>query len=70
MKKLPLKKKRGIAVGDSVVITHKYQDLQGTIGAGIRLTTGFVTVETDDGRIIVHGHQNVQRYADVDIYEY
>lgn len=53
------KKKKGVSVGDSVVITNKYQGLQGTIGDVVRINNSFVTVETADGRRIVRGHQNV-----------
>ena len=56
------KKKKSIDVGDLVVITNKYQGLQGTIGTIVRVTTGFVTIETDDGRRIVRGHHYVKRY--------
>ena len=56
------RKKKSIDVGDLVVITNKYQGLQGTIGTIVRVTTGFVTIETDDGRRIVRGHHNVKRY--------
>ena len=54
-------RKKGISVGDSVVITNKYQGLQGTIGDVVRINNSFVTVETADGRRIVRGHQNVAK---------
>ena len=56
------RKKKSIDVGDLVVITNKYQGLQGTIGTIVRVTTGFVTIETDDGRRIVRGYHYVKRY--------
>ena len=54
-----------MAVRDSVVITNKFQGLQGTIGTVIQVTASFVTIKTADGRGIVHGHQNVKRYDSI-----
>ena len=51
----------GLQIGDQVVITNAYQNLRGTIGTVIRLTTTFVTIRTNDGNEITRGTQNVKR---------
>ena len=56
-------KNRGLQIGDRVEITNRHQNLQGTTGVIIRLSTTFVTIRTDEGSEIVRGNQNVRRVA-------
>ena len=53
--------RRGLQIGDRVVILNNYQNLRGVEGIVIRLTTTFVTIRTDTGREITRGKQNIQR---------
>ena len=50
-----------LRIGDRAVILNNYQDLQGTEGIVIRLSTTFVTLRTDSGREITRGNHNVRR---------
>lgn len=52
---------RRFQIGDRVEVTNGYQNLQGTSGTVIRLSTTFVTLRTDEGTEIVRGTQNVRR---------
>lgn len=51
---------RRFPIGDRVEVTNGYQNLQGTSGIIIRLSTTFVTLRTDEGTEIVRGTQNVR----------
>ena len=53
-------RRRSMQIGDLVEITNNYQNLQGTQGRVIRLSTSFVTIRTPEGREITRGLQNVQ----------
>ena len=53
--------RRGLQIGDRVVILNDYQNLRGVEGTVIRLSTTFVTIRTDTGREITRGKQNIQR---------
>ena len=55
-----LQRRRSMQIGDLVEITNNYQNLQGTRGRVIRLSTSFVTIRTPEGREITRGSQNVQ----------
>ena len=55
-------KQREIRIGDYAEVTNTYQGLKGTIGIVKRLNTSFATIETDDGRYIVRGLQNIRRF--------
>ena len=50
-----------LRIGDRVIVLNNYQDLQGTEGTVIRLSTTFVTLRTDTGREITRGKHNVRR---------
>ncbi len=50
-----------LRIGDRVIVLNNYQDLQGTEGTVIRLSTTFVTLRTDTGREITRGNHNVRR---------
>ena len=50
-----------LQIGDRVIVLNNYQDLQGTEGTVIRLSTTFVTLRTDTGREITRGNHNVRR---------
>ena len=52
--------RRSMQIGDLVEITNNYQNLQGTQGRVIRLSTSFVTLRTPEGREITRGSQNVK----------
>ena len=47
-------------IGDLVRITNNYQNLRGTEGRVIKISTSFVTIRTADGRQIVRGTQNIE----------
>ena len=51
---------RSVQIGDLVRITNNYQNLRGTEGRVIKISTSFVTIRTADGRQIVHGTQNIE----------
>ena len=50
-----------LRIGDRVEITNGYQNLRGTTGVVIRLSTTFVTIRTDEGQEITRGTQNIKR---------
>ena len=51
---------RSVQIGDLVRITNNYQNLQGTEGRVIKISTSFVTLRTADGRQLVRGIQNIE----------
>ena len=53
--------RRGLQIGDRVVILNNHQNLRGVEGIVIRLTTTFVIIRTDTGREITRGKQNIQQ---------
>ena len=57
-------KRREIRIGDYAEIMNTYQGLKGTIGIVKKCNTSFVTIETDDGRCIVRGIQNIRIIED------
>lgn len=52
-----------LRIGDRAIILNNYQDLQGTEGTVIRLSTTFVTIRTETGREITRGNHNVRRIS-------
>ncbi len=48
-------------IGNRVEITNGYQNLRGTTGIVIWLTTTFVTIQTDNGQEITRRTQNIKR---------
>lgn len=53
-------RRRSTQIGGLVEITNNYQNLQGTRGRVIRLSTSFVTIGTPEGCEITRGSQNVR----------
>ena len=51
---------RPVHIGDLVRITNNYQNLRGTEGRVIKISTSFVMIRTADGRQIVRGTQNIE----------
>ena len=49
-----------LRIGDRAVVTNNYQNLQGTEGTVIRLSTTFITICTDTGREITRGNHNIR----------
>ena len=57
-------KRREIRIGDYAEMMNTYQGLKGTIGIVKKCNTSFVTIETDDGRCVVCGIQNIRIIED------
>ena len=51
---------RLVQIGDLVRITNNYQNLRGTEGRVIKISTSFVTIRTANGQQIVRGTQNIE----------
>ena len=51
---------RPVQIRDLVRITNNYQNLRGTEGRVIKISTSFVTIRTADGRQIVRGTHNIE----------
>ena len=49
-----------LRIGDHAVVVNNYQNLQGTEGTVIRLSTTFITIRTDTGREITCGNHNIR----------
>ena len=52
--------RQGLQIGDRAVVLNDYQNLRGTEGTVIRLSTTFVTIRTDTGKEITRGKQNIK----------
>ena len=50
----------GLQIGDRAIVLNDYQNLQGTKGTVIRLSTTFVTIRTASGREITRATQNIR----------
>ena len=59
--------RRKLQIGDQAIVTNNYQNLKGTVGTVIKLTTNFGTIRTTSGKEITRNIKNLQIISNSDL---